>query len=264
MTLIFSLLAVAAALYLLGAVLICLGQERFIFPARHSKNDALVPPKNAAFSLTAPDQTVLEGFWRKTGSRDLLLWFEGNADNIHQVHPLLEKLPGIDAAGLNYRGYGQSGGRPGENALFEDAILLYDTLAHRYSRVFLLGRSLGTGVAAFLASQRPVDGLILVTPYDSVRALAGVRFPLWPFGFLVRHPFDSLRHLRGNTVAAAVLEVIGDRVIPNRNTRRLIDGLENLALYERIDGCTHGGIEEDERFIPFVQRALETFSSKEF
>ncbi|MGE4294802.1 MAG: alpha/beta hydrolase [Campylobacterales bacterium] len=254
-------LAVAAALYMAITFVLYRMQDRLIF---HPKFSRLVPyntPKTQLLTLTAPDGVKLEGFWKKSGSKTLLLWFEGNSDNVHQVLPLIEPLGGVDVAALNYRGYGESEGVPGENALFEDAVLLYDTLAKRYSRIILLGRSLGTGVAAFLAAQRPADGLILITPYDSVRALARERFVVFPLGFLVRHPFESVRHLRGNTIATAVLEVIGDRVIPNRRTRALIDSLENPVLYEQIEGCTHGNVESDERFLPFIRKALETFNS---
>ena len=252
-------------LYIGAILLLYRFQDRFIFARHYAKKVLYETPKPLTYTLQAPDGTRLEGLWKKNGAKDLLLWFDGNSDNIRNIAPLLDRLDNVDVAGLNYRGYGESDGLPTQELLFEDALLLYDTLAPRYNQIYLLGRSLGTGVAAYLASKRPTGGLILITPYYSVRALAAVRFPLLSWGFLVRHPFESAKYLLGNSLPVAVLEVIGDRVIPNRHTQKLINSLQRVVLYERLSGCTHGTVEEDERFLPFVRRALETFpKSKEF
>jgi len=102
---------------------------------------------------------------------------------------------------VNYRGYGASEGSPSERALFADALLVLDALRERPdvdpARVALVGRSLGSGVATYVAANRPVAGVALVSPYDSVTALARRQFPWLPIELLLRHPFDSRSRGKG-------------------------------------------------------------------
>ena len=97
---------------------------------------------------------------------------------------------------MNYRGYGHSEGRPSEARLFGDAVRLYDWAASRAGvdarRIVGMGRSLGSGVAIYLATQRTLAGLVLATPFDSITAVAQRHYPFLPVRWLLRHPFDSL------------------------------------------------------------------------
>ena len=82
---------------------------------------------------------------------------------------------------VNYRGYGHSEGRPSEARLFADAVRLYDWAAGQAGvdarRSVGMGRSLGSGVAIYLATQRTLAGLVLVTPFDSITAVAQRHYP---------------------------------------------------------------------------------------
>ena len=102
-----------------------------------------------------------------------VLYFGGNAENVlHSMAELHSLYPDRSLYLMNYRGYGGSTGRPSEGALFSDAVALYDEVADTHEEVIVMGRSLGSGVAVYLAESRPVEALILVTPYKSMVALA--------------------------------------------------------------------------------------------
>src|SRR5262245_62679558 len=85
---------------------------------------------------------------------------------------------------VNYRGYGESDGNPSETTLFGDALAVFDALASRpeidRARIVLVGRSLGSGVATYVASERPVAAVVLISPYDSMTAIARRHYPWLP------------------------------------------------------------------------------------
>ena len=200
----------------------------------------------------------------------MLLWFDGNADNVRYVCKLLDAhgaenpfLSSIDVAGLNYRGFAASGGKPSQDALFADAVRFYDALAPQYDRLFLLGRSLGTGVAASLSTVRNASGAVLITPYESVTRLAKHYFGWLGAHYFVKNRFESAKFWRHNHTPAAILEVINDRVIPNSHTESLAAVISDLRLHEKVGSCTHASITNDARMASFIDRALSNFDSKE-
>ena len=91
-------------------------------------------------------------------------------------------------------GYGGSSGEPGQQALYEGGLAIYDYAIKRgvpAEHIVVMGRSLGSGVASMLAGARPVGAAILITPYDSLAAVAAGHYPLLPVRLLLRHPFPS-------------------------------------------------------------------------
>ena len=131
-------------------------------------------------------------------------------------------LPGYATYLVNYRGFGGSSGSPSESALFQDALNIYDALAERYEQIAVVGRSLGSGVAMYLAAERPVDRVVLVTPFDSVEHVARRVMPVFPTRWMLKDRFDSLA--RVPAVDAPVLAMIAehDGVIPNVHSDALI------------------------------------------
>ena len=98
---------------------------------------------------------------------------------------------------INYRGYGDSDGEPSQEAMTADALAIYDQALERLgvspNKVFSVGRSLGSHVAAYLAAHRPIGGLVLVTPFDSVREVAAEVYSyILGVRWLVRHPFNTV------------------------------------------------------------------------
>jgi pimeloyl-ACP methyl ester carboxylesterase len=256
-----SAFAIAFAIYLLAILALIAFEEKLIFPSAFSRLGEHKIDEAIAFRLEE-----LEGFHIKRDSKTLLLWFDGNCDNVWYIPPLLSafaerrsRLGSIDIAALNYRGYGASGGKPSQATLFADALKLYDALAPRYDRVIALGRSLGSGVVCYLSSKRDLGGAILITPFDSIRAIARSRFGFLLAHLFIRNPFDSVDYIRASKIPFAILEVARDLVVPNRRTARLKEALNNLALYERATDATHASIATDRRAFEFIDKSLERF-----
>jgi pimeloyl-ACP methyl ester carboxylesterase len=193
--------------------------------------------------------------------RNLLIYYGGNAEEVSLNLGELDRLP-VDALLLmNYRGYGLSEGRPSEADLVADALWLLDTIVARLglsaSQVLLMGRSLGTGVATQVAGRRPVAGLILVTPFDSLVSVARNHYPFLPAGRLLKHRFDSL-NLAPNLLQPALMLVAGaDEIIPNASSKRLVEAWGGDVTAVTIAGAGHNDI----HMIPRYWEAIGAFLS---
>jgi hypothetical protein len=211
-------------------VLIYFLQERLIFFPQPVTQDPLKANTGAAIeevSVVATDGVRLHGWLVKATPAKvpapLLIYFGGNAEEVSWLASTAGRYAGWSLLLVNYRGYGRSEGKPGETELFADALQIYDYAAKRVdvSRVAVMGRSLGSGVAVYLAAQRPVAGVILVSPYDSVESVAKGVYPFLPISLMLKHRFDSLSRAPGIKAPLLCLVASGDRVIPRPHSERL-------------------------------------------
>jgi uncharacterized protein len=225
-------------------------QDRMIFPGWGYRTIAAsgLGPADERLELTTPDGVRLVGaLHRADGSRGLLLVFGGNAEDADwRMRHLAGWVERVDVATFFYRGFGPSGGAPSEAALVADARLIHDALVERLrpARVVAAGYSLGSGVAAQLARDRPLAGLLLVTPFDSIEALAAARYPFVPVAWLLRHPFRSEAALAGLQVPVAVIAAEQDDIVPPQHTRRLVEGLARPVLVTWVEGADHVSIND--------------------
>ena len=196
-------------------------QRGFVYFGEYTR----VAAEETDFALRRDDGAVLRGWVVNPGQRDVLLFFGGNAESVQHMRDVVRiAAPGRTSYLLAYRGYGASDGAPAQDALLADALALYDDAVARHpaARVAVIGRSLGSGVAAHVAAQRPVDRLVLLTPYDSLVAVAGAHYPWLPTSWLVTERFDSATRLRGYAGDVLVIRGGRDVVIPPANTDRLL------------------------------------------
>ncbi|MCC7184568.1 MAG: alpha/beta hydrolase [Rhodocyclaceae bacterium] len=205
-------------------------QERMLF---YPTGRPAVLPKPARGTLETLSLKTSEGLrvtaWLvHNGHRaPVLFYFGGNAEDVSWLIGMNDRFAGYSLLLVNYRGYGASEGSPGEAALFADALAWHDLMAQRADvdirASVVMGRSLGSGVAVHLAAERQLAGIILVSPYDSVRSLAQSIYPYLPVGLLLKHPFDSLARAGGMKAPLLCMVAEHDRVIPPDHSRRLFE-----------------------------------------
>jgi pimeloyl-ACP methyl ester carboxylesterase len=188
---------------------------------------------------------------------DALLYFGGNAEDVsHNLPGLAAALAGHAIYLMHYRGYGGSAGQPSEAALVADAVALFDKVHGEHARIAVVGRSLGSGVAVQLASQRPVARLVLVTPYDSLRELAGQQFPYFPVRWLLRDKFESWRYAQQLAVPTLVIAAEHDEVIPRQSTEALYGRFRTgVAAFKVLPGTGHNTISEHADYWPLIKGA---------
>jgi pimeloyl-ACP methyl ester carboxylesterase len=154
---------------------------------------------------------------------------------------------------LHYRGYGGSSGKPSEEALFNDALTLFDEVHAQHPDVDVVGRSLGSGVAVYLASQRPIARLVLVTPYDSLQELGVRQFPYLPVRWLLRDKFESWRFAPRVTAPTLLIAADHDEIIPRESTEllrsRFKPGVASLVV---LPGTDHNTISSNPEYIPLL------------
>ena len=192
----------------------------------------------------------------------LVIYFGANAEEVTGDAPGAEATYGPRAVLLvNYRGYGASGGRPGERELVSDALEIHDWAARRPdidgSRIAIHGRSLGTGVAVALAAARPVRCVVLTSPYASVLQIAREAYPWLPVALLLRHPFDSARRAGGAKAPALILIGEADDVIAPRHSRRLAASWGGPVEVASFPGFGHNDLSVNPRYDAAIRGFLD-------
>jgi hypothetical protein len=239
-------------------------QSQLIFPTHAVPSAGPVPPGAELLSAVASDGTELAGIHipadEPHGERALILGFGGNAWNAQDVAEYLHQLfPQRDVVAFHYRGYAPSRGSASADALIADAPLVYDMAIEtvRPSRVVAIGFSIGSGVAATLAARRKLDGLILVTPFDSLRAVAQSMYPWLPIGPFFEHEIDAASALDGVKVPVAIIAAERDEIVPEGRTDALRPKVPNLVFDRTIARAGHNDIYARSDFHDAIREAFD-------
>jgi pimeloyl-ACP methyl ester carboxylesterase len=261
-------LAVAYAVVL--AVLFVL-QTWLIFPTYMAAGQAASLPAAAVeLEIATPDGERLRGLHlpaarkaagvpEQAGERLVILGFGGNAWNAASLAGYLHALfPAAEVVAFHYRGYAPSSGSPGAAEILADAPLIYDHLRQRLgaARVVAVGFSLGASVAAELASERPLAGLILVTPFDSLEATARDHYPWVPVGWLLRHHMSTVEPLRAVTLPTAIITAGQDTIVPPARAVAVRQAIATPVLDRTIAGAGHNDLYAREDFRAALREAL--------
>jgi len=186
---------------------------------------------------------------------DAVLYFGGNAEDVSLDMPeYAGAFPSAAIYLLHYRGYGGSSGAPTEKGIVADALALFDLVHAQHKNIVVIGRSLGTGVAVQVASQRPVVRLVLVTPYDSFTDIAAKHYPYLPVGLLLLDKFDSWRYAPHVTAPSLIIAAGDDEVIPRSSTERLRDRFQGgLVHYVVIPGAGHSSVSDSPNYLALLK-----------
>jgi uncharacterized protein len=257
-----KLLLIPVFLYAAVLLLAFAFQARLLFPAGAVAGAGALPPGAERLSLDTPDGHRLQGVHvppSTTRSGTLILGFGGNAWNAETAAAYLHDLfPEADVVAFHYRGYRPSTGSPGARALIDDAPLVHDLAVRRLrpARTVAIGFSIGSGVAASLAPRRPIDGLILVTPFDSMRSVAAGHYPWLPLRWLFRHELPAAGWLLGSDVPVALIAGGRDTLIPAPRTEGLRRAAGRLVFDRTLAGAGHNDIYDRPDFRAAMREAL--------
>jgi uncharacterized protein len=170
-------------------------------------------------AIATDDGERLHGWWvpAQAATAGQMLLCHGNGGNLSDRVPHIAHLTaaGFDVLAFDYRGYGRSSGRPSEPGTYRDARAARRALLERVEpdRVLYLGESLGAAVALELAHEHPPAGLILQSPFTSIRDMARLHYPIVPRA-LVPDAYPSLRLVRELDVPLLVLHGERDDIVP--------------------------------------------------
>ena len=197
----------------------------------------------------AADGPRLHG-WFVPGESDVtFLWFHGNAGNIsHRIFGLsmLRQALGVSSFIFDYRGYGFSEGTPSEKGTYRDAEAAVEYLSSRpdvnMDKLVLFGHSLGCAVAVEMALHHKAYGLVLESPFDSIKRMAQRMHPRLPMSiliYLLRSRYDSMSKIGDVHAPVLVLHGDWDETIPIDVGRRLFEAANEPKRFHVIEGGGH-------------------------
>jgi pimeloyl-ACP methyl ester carboxylesterase len=242
------IVAAAALLYLVVCGLLAVFQRSLLyFPQPRTNRSAptiTLPVAGASLVVTTRASTGIGA----------VLYFGGNAEDVSwSSDTLAEAFPDRALYLPHYRGYGGSSGTPSEAGLLADALALFDYVQRTYRDIVVVGRSLGSGVATYVAAQRPVSRLVLVTPFDSIVAVAAAYYWFVPVRWLLKDKYESLTHAPHVTAPTLIVAAAQDEQIPPRHATELLRHFRaGVATLEMVAGAGHNNIEQSPAYVPLL------------
>ncbi len=260
-----KLLIVLVAVYAAVALIAFAAQTWLLFPTSLAGGPAALPRGAQRIAHDTPDGERLQGvsILPAAGSgeeRTVVLGFGGNAWNAETIATHLQELyPEAEVVAFHYRGYRPSTGRPSAAALLEDGPLVYDFVSKGRdpAKIVAVGFSVGSGVAVHLAHERPLDGLILVTPFDTLEQLVREHYGWLPVGLFLRHHMYPLHELRGVAAPVALISAERDTIIPEQRTAPLREAARTLIMDQTIPGAGHNDIYSHPEFAKAMRQAMK-------
>lgn len=243
-----QILVFAAVLYGALLLLLFLRQDGLVYYPELPGREYEATPAQAGLPYEAVTLTASDGIrlaaWRlpAENARGVLLYLHGNAGNIsHRIEPMrLFRDMGLAVFIFDYRGYGQSEGKPSEEGTYRDAEAAWQYLVQQRGidprRIVMFGESLGAAVAAELAARHPPAALVLASGFTSVPDLAADLYPWFPVRWLARHRYDTRSYLRNVRAPVLVMHSREDEIIPYSHGRALYEAANEPRQFLELRG----------------------------
>ncbi|MCH7509127.1 MAG: alpha/beta hydrolase [Proteobacteria bacterium] len=221
-----TLLIAAASFYVLLALMLFLFQDRMVFLSNLPGRALTATPRDAGFdyedvTLETSDGLKLHGWYVPAAqARGVVLFLHGNAGNIsHRLDSIaIFRELGLDTLIIDYRGYGQSQGKPSEQGTYLDAEAAWHYLVSNREvaadRIIVFGRSLGGAVAAWLANQYRPAALIIESSFSSALDMARKLYPFMPVRLITRLDYPVKLYVSRLHCPLLVIHSRDDEIIP--------------------------------------------------
>ncbi len=254
------LLIFLSIIYLIVCAMLYFGQERLLF-----KPDKL--PESYQFRMgTEIEIPVADGialntlYLKSPESKGAILYLHGNRGShkrcLYQAQSFAGN--GYDILMVDYRGYGKSDGKmESEEQAYQDVQKVYDYLKQKFTedKIVVIGYSMGSGMASYLAKANHPQQLVLVTPYTSIPDLKNRLLPIVP-DFLVKYPFDTASRIKEIRCPISIFHGTADKVIPYDSSTKLKAIRPDLLLVT-LEGANHRGAIFHENLKSTVRKLLQ-------
>jgi uncharacterized protein len=254
-------LKIAVVVYIVCGTALYLFQEKILFHplelADTHQFDFRAPfreinlPVNAKKNLSIVQFTVPDSV-----CQGVVLYFHGNRKNIERYAPFAVNFTrnNYEVWMIDYPGFGKSTGKRTEQIMYDDAATLYKMARARFSKdsIVIYGKSIGTGVAAQLASVRDCKRIILETPYYSIDALMKHYAFMYPVSWLARYHFPTYSYFKKIDVPITLFHGTKDEVIPYKQAKRLANENPGVELVT-IEKGRHNNLNDS----PMFQQQLD-------
>ena len=190
---------------------------------------------------------VLSSAWAKTsaGCAPVILYYKGNSKSFTEESERYERFvaEGYGFLAFDYRGFPASPGEISETNILTDALAAYDWLdAVTDAPILIWGRSLGSGPATYVASEREAEALLLETPFLSAVSVAAERYPILPVGLVMQDQFRNDLWIKDVTEPVLIAHGTADRTIGVSNGERLHALAPNPDELWIVEGADHSDL----------------------
>lgn len=238
-------------------------QEKMIFfPQKLAKDYVFTFDLNfQEININTSDQVVVNGLlFKADSSRGLIFYLHGNAGSLKRWGSISSTYVALqyDLFMLDYRGYGKSEGSiKSEEQLFLDVQAAYDEMLKRYpeDKIVIIGFSIGSGIAAKLASVNHPRLLILEAPYYNLTDMMHQHYPYVP-GFLLKYKLETNRYLEDCKMPVVIFHGTSDKVIYYGSSLKLKEHFKPQDTLITLDGQGHNGISKNVDYITALREIL--------
>lgn len=252
------------SIYIMVGSLLYFLQEKLLFlPTVLEQNYAFnfSYPFEELFLKTDDDALINALHFKVDNPKGVILYFHGNAGDLSRWGKITEYFAEkqYDVLVMDYRTYGKSTGTLSEKALYNDAQYCYNYLKEQYNEneISLYGRSLGTGIATYLASKNNPKQLILETPYYSMVDVGESRFPIFPIKKLLKYKFPTNKFIKEVTCPITMFHGTDDAVVPYKSAEKLFKvSPKTLTTFITIEGGAHGNLKEFDLYHVQIKKVL--------
>ncbi len=263
---IFNWIKIIAAVYGIAGIAIYYLQDYILFkPEVKRLSEAYnfsIPHKEINIRYDPYSNLNIVQFTCDTPQRGVVLYFHGNRKNIGWYAKFAPNFTrhGYEVWMLDYPGFGKSTGTLTEERLYEYAHQLYKLANTRFGKdsIIIYGKSMGTGIAAELASKRGCRRLILETPYYSMQALATHYFPIYPVKRMIHYQLPTYEYLKDIIAPVSLLHGSSDWTIPYSNASQLKTVIKKTDEFITIEGGSHNDLND----FPLFRQKLDSLLSK--
>lgn len=245
-----NFLIILLAAYLFLVLLVYWVQSHLVyFPDKQLSNTpGALGLEYTSTSIPTSDGETLHGWWVPVAdAKGTVLLFHGNAGNIsHRINYLtmFSKL-GYNTLLLDYRGYGQSSGKPSESGTYLDAQAawryLTETKGIAPERIVLFGESLGGAIAAWLAVKEKPGLLVLASAFTSVPELAAEFYPFLPVRWISQFNYNTLKTLQAVHCPVFIAHSPQDDIVPFHHGQRLFQAAHEPKQFLELEGSHNTG-----------------------
>lgn len=255
---------VLVKLYVLACVLMFVFQRDLIYSPADTLLLGLSQQNNAVESShiqhyqTVIGKRLVRGFVTNPERHLALVYYGDSAESVELNAPFFaQKFPNISTYILPYPGFSGSENTPSEEGICNDGLVSFDAIARRHKRIILVGRGLGAAVATYIASERHVEKLILVTPFYSLVELMSDTYPYLPMRFLLRDTYKTWKFAANVSAPVHVLLAEYDQFVPAASSYRLFQSFHTPLEFKIIKQAGHNDIHHYEGYVNELQQFVD-------
>ena len=250
---IFRWLKIIILLYCIIGITLYYLQEKFIFHPEKLSNayvyDFKVPFEELNIPFNATDTlNMIKFFPSDTVRRGVVVYFHGNKENIERYAGFADIFTkqGYEVWMEDYPGFGKSTGERTEQKMYEQGLQVQKMAAAKYGKdsIIIYGRSLGTGIASYLASVKDCRRLILESPYYSMEALFRHYAFIYPVNWMCKYHFSTYQYLQNVDAPVTIFHSTNDEVIPYKQSKRLLKLAKPGAELVTLEKTKHNTVNE--------------------